>query len=111
MPPPELAANTPVLDVLHPMVVDLSPTLRMKAHLVGARLLGNRQQHRVMLAIACSRGAPFNGCTLRSFIACLLHAATRLLQARIAQEPLLAKAWFDGHLGPLTKSNFIIVGL
>src|SRR5437879_575273 len=33
MSPPKLAADAPILDVLHPMVVHLAPTLREKSHL------------------------------------------------------------------------------
>src|SRR5688572_3457548 len=35
MPPPELATDAPVLNVSHPMIVNLSPTLRMESHFVG----------------------------------------------------------------------------
>ena len=34
--PPELAGNTPVLEVAHPVFVDLAPAFRMEAHLAGA---------------------------------------------------------------------------
>src|ERR1019366_9003683 len=37
MSPPKLAADAPVLDVAHPMVVNLRPALRMEAHLAWER--------------------------------------------------------------------------
>src|SRR5207249_11694904 len=37
MPPPELARDAPVLDVAHPVIVNLRPALREEAHLVGER--------------------------------------------------------------------------
>src|SRR2546429_8038265 len=35
MPPPELAADAPVFDVCHPVVIHLRPALRVEAHFSG----------------------------------------------------------------------------
>src|SRR5437899_903741 len=48
MPPPELAADAPVLDVAHPMIVNLRPALRMEAHLVGERARPGRSGGRLV---------------------------------------------------------------
>ena len=47
VPPPELARNAPVLQVLHPVVVHLRPAVREKAHLARAHHLARRLDGRV----------------------------------------------------------------
>ena len=76
MPPPELAADAPVLDVLQPVVVNLRPALGMKT--------------------ASRRSAT--------------HRA-RFLHARILQEPLLAQARLDRHIGALAEADVVLVRL
>ncbi len=52
--PPELAADAPVLDVVHPLVVGVDPVLGHELHLAGGHgidgLLGDRLARRVALA-------------------------------------------------------------
>src|SRR5206468_11627004 len=48
MPPPELAADAPVLNVAHPMIVNLRPALRVEAHLVGERARAGRSGGRLV---------------------------------------------------------------
>ena len=65
MPPPDLAADAPILQAGHPMVIDLRPAVGVEFH----------------LAIG--------------------HDGLAFLHARVFEEPLLAQAALDGHVGTL----------
>src|SRR5262245_22906537 len=115
MPPPKLSADAPVLDVAHPMVVDLGPAIREEAHLSrgghgrlarAARRPAERNRLRAQLFTKAGLGSGALGALCRSvrrvagrhrLVACATLRQTRLgfLNARILQEPLLAQARFD----------------
>ena len=75
MPPPHLAADAPILQAGHPVVIDLRPAVGVKFHLA----IGDD-------------GLAF-------------------LHARVFEEPLLAQAALDGHVGTLGVAEIVLIRL
>ncbi len=75
MPPPDLAADAPILQAGHPVVIDLRPAVGVEFHLaIGDDLLA-------------------------------------FLHARVFEEPLLAQAALDGHVGALGVAEVVLIRL
>ena len=94
--PPELARDAPVLDVAHPVVVNLRPSLWVKTHLVGARSSRSARSVRAELELC----APL-----------LLDARPGLVHVRVFQKPLLAQARFDRHISSFTVADVVLIRL
>src|SRR5262249_27275613 len=108
MPPPELATDTPILNVFHPMIVDLGPALRMEAHQVRvtvARRAGRLQRLAATSHLAVSVGRGIVSASL------LLEGVSSLLSRWFLKNPLFAQPGLDRPLGALAKSDFIFVGV
>src|SRR5262245_27104845 len=93
MPPPKLAADAPVLNAAHPVVVHLRPPIREEPHFADRRFWRD--------AGTCPRDA---GSTLN-------YTCLRLLHAWILQEPLFAQARFDGNVGAFAEADVVCVRL
>ena len=116
MPPPELSGDAPVLDVVHPVVVNLGPALREEAHFVRERARlgrsGGRPVHRTRARRAVGEGADGSGRGARApFFVGLLHTRPRLVHAWIFQKPLFAQARLNRHVGALAVADIILMRL
>ncbi len=96
MSPPKLAADAPVLDVAHPVVINLRPPLRMEAH--GAPNSDSACFFCVSRRADSEIGAPR-----------LLHARAGFFHARIFQEPLLAQARLNRHIRAFAITDVVRV--
>src|SRR5439155_26678816 len=65
MAPPKLAADAPILNIIHPVVIDLRPALREEAHFFGERARlgrsGGRPVRRTHARRAAGGGADGRG--------------------------------------------------